>query len=75
MTYVCRRRAPQGQSPVTPDGVYWAVAFEIVDDEAKAALEARGGSVKTHGVTEDKTGTDKQAAKEDKPVKISDDLD
>lgn len=40
--YVCRRRS---KSPVTSKGVYWSVAFEIVDEDAIADLEKRGGSV------------------------------
>jgi len=48
VTYVCRRRVPEGANPVTAEGVYWAVAFEIIDEDAKAALEAKGGSVKSH---------------------------
>ncbi|BEI84095.1 hypothetical protein CcaverHIS002_0406990 [Cutaneotrichosporon cavernicola] len=40
--YVCRRRS---ENPVTPEGMYWSVAFEIVDEEAIAALEKRGKSV------------------------------
>ncbi|BEJ14895.1 hypothetical protein CspHIS471_0406620 [Cutaneotrichosporon sp. HIS471] len=40
--YVCRRRS---ENPVTPEGMYWSVAFEIVDEEAIASLEKRGKSV------------------------------
>ena len=44
VTYVCRRRVPKGQSPVAPDGVFFSVAFEIVDEDAKRDLEKRGGA-------------------------------
>lgn len=60
VTYVCRRRVAEGESPVTSDGIYWAVAFEIVDEDAKAALAKRGGSVKSTG-----KGTDGQAEGEE----------
>ncbi|KAL1411353.1 hypothetical protein Q8F55_002304 [Vanrija albida] len=46
VTYVCRRRPGPGADPVAADGVYWAVAFEIVDEEARAELAKRGGKVK-----------------------------
>lgn len=42
VTYVCRKRVPPGESPVTPASVYWSVAFEIIDEDATAALEKRG---------------------------------
>jgi hypothetical protein len=73
VTYVCRRRVGAGASPVDPAGVYWAVAFEIVDDEAKAALAARGGSVKGHAV-ESAEGRAGDATKEE-IVEVSDDVD
>jgi hypothetical protein len=43
VTYMCRRRVKAGENPATADGVYWAIAFEIVDEDAIAALKARGG--------------------------------
>ena len=43
MTYICRSKPAEGESPVDPKGVYWSVAFEIVDEEAKKELEERGG--------------------------------
>jgi len=42
VTYVCRRRS---SSPVSPDGVYWSVGFEIIDEDARADLVKRGGKV------------------------------
>lgn len=42
VTYVCRRRS---SSPVSPEGVYWSVGFEIIDETARADLEKRGGKV------------------------------
>lgn len=42
VTYVCRRRS---SSPVSPQGVYWSVGFEIIDEQAIADLEKRGGKV------------------------------
>jgi hypothetical protein len=41
VTYVCQKRAPKGQSPVGAQ-VYWSVAFEIVDEEAKRELAKKG---------------------------------
>jgi hypothetical protein len=42
VTYVCQRRGTGTSNPA--DGkVYWSVAFEIVDEEAKRELEKRGG--------------------------------
>lgn len=64
VTYVCRRRVPPGEDPVSPDGVYWAVAFEIVDEEAKAELAKRGGKVKGYGEGE---GAEEEPAA-DKPA-------
>jgi hypothetical protein len=62
VTYVCRKKS---SSPVGAEGVYWSVGFEIVDEEAKAALEKRGGKV-----TELTAQT-----KEDKEPAKSDDVD
>jgi hypothetical protein len=45
VTYVCRRRVAPGENPVKSEGMYWSVAFEIVDEDAKAALEKKGKSV------------------------------
>lgn len=42
VTYVCRKRTAPGESPVSADGVYWSVAFEIIDEEATAELEKKG---------------------------------
>jgi len=40
-TYVCSKRGPNG----LPGGqAYWSVAFEIVDEDARKALEKRGGA-------------------------------
>ncbi|WVF71111.1 hypothetical protein IAT40_005908 [Kwoniella sp. CBS 6097] len=50
VTYVCQDRPPAGQSPVgTNSPVHFSVAFEIVDEEAKRALEAKGGAVHSSG--------------------------
>ncbi|KAL7423607.1 hypothetical protein Q5752_001188 [Cryptotrichosporon argae] len=43
VTYVCQRRHAAGQSPVGKDGVFWSVAFEIVDEDARRELERKGG--------------------------------
>lgn len=56
MTYVCRRRAPKGESPVTQEGVYWSVAFEIIDEDARAALEKKGKEVLELKVDDSATG-------------------
>ena len=42
VTYVCRRRS---KNPVDAEGVFWSVAFEIVDREATEQLKERGGAV------------------------------
>lgn len=42
VTYVCRRRS---DSPADPAGVYWSVAFEIVDEDARRELEKKGKTV------------------------------
>lgn len=47
VTYVCRRRTPKGESPVKAEGMYWAVAFEIIDEDAIAHLESKGGKVQS----------------------------
>jgi hypothetical protein len=44
VTYVCKRRAKEGEAQ-DEGTVYWAVAIEIVDEEAIKELEERGGSV------------------------------
>jgi len=42
VTYVCTRRS---KDPVSEDGVFWSVAFEIVDEELRKGLKGRGGEV------------------------------
>nr|XP_031859460.1 uncharacterized protein CI109_005106 [Kwoniella shandongensis]KAA5526532.1 hypothetical protein CI109_005106 [Kwoniella shandongensis] len=45
VTYVCQRRpATKDQNPVGEE-VFWSVAFEIVDEEARKKLEKKGGAV------------------------------
>ncbi|GFZ46921.1 hypothetical protein JCM24511_04146 [Saitozyma sp. JCM 24511] len=44
VTYVCQRRGTATSASGPADGkVFWSVAFEIVDEEAKRELEKRGG--------------------------------
>ncbi len=43
VTYSCQRRGADGKLP--GGKVFWQVAFEIVDEEAKKELEKRGGKV------------------------------
>ncbi len=62
VTYVCRKRS---QHPVSKEGIYWSVAFEIVDEDAKRSLESRGG--KAVGPT-DEEGLDGKAGKSDVEV-------
>ena len=46
VTYVCKRRADTEQGKAQDEGtVYFAVAFEIVDEEAIEGLKGKGGSV------------------------------
>ncbi|GMK53912.1 hypothetical protein CspeluHIS016_0104980 [Cutaneotrichosporon spelunceum] len=76
--YVCRRRR---SDPVTPEGMYWSVGFEIVDDEAIAALRKRGRSPLPLKVTADcKPDSDTESDSEDSEdqgdqVEISEDVD
>lgn len=65
--YVCRRRS---KSPVEAEGVYWSVGFEIVDEDAIADLEKRGGSV--HSLNVDKQESEGEASKKGD---VSDDID
>lgn len=53
---------------MTSDGVYFSVAFEIIDEEAKAELEKRGGKVLQND-TEPQPPTEPRTAQE------SDDVD
>lgn len=69
VTYVCRKRS---DDPLDLSGVYWAVAFEIIDEEAKKELEKRGGSVKP---TTEAEAPQTETKKPEEEVKISDDLD
>ncbi|OCF31969.1 hypothetical protein I317_03113 [Kwoniella heveanensis CBS 569] len=69
VTYVCQNRPPAGQSPVGTDtSVHFSVAFEIVDEEAKRALEAKGGAVHTSA-----PAPDKKIDKDDKEIARDDD--
>lgn len=76
VTYVCRRRQVEGQSPVSPEGVYWTVGFEIIDEDAKKALEERGGKVLPLGQSAgDKPVEVKTPAPAETKEEISDDVD
>ncbi|KAK4683534.1 hypothetical protein P7C73_g6714, partial [Tremellales sp. Uapishka_1] len=66
VTYVCQQRAAPGESPVGGK-VYWAVAFEIVDEDARRELEKKGGKV-IHEAKRDAAGDDEEE-------KISDEVD
>ncbi|WVQ80117.1 hypothetical protein IAT38_002218 [Cryptococcus sp. DSM 104549] len=84
VTYVCQRRpAAGGKASPVGEEVFWSVAFEIVDEEAKAALEKRGGAVagKTEREEEEESqggekGEERGKAKvEEKKEEVSDDVD
>lgn len=71
VTYVCQRRQQKGQPPVGPEGVFFSVAFEIADEEAREELRKRGGDVHSLG-----GGVDHSPAKEaEKEEPSSDDVD
>lgn len=59
--YVCCRRPPAGQSPVSSKGMYWSIGFEIVDEDAKAALVKRGKEVLELPVKDSAVGKQKVA--------------
>ncbi|WRT66697.1 uncharacterized protein IL334_003658 [Kwoniella shivajii] len=59
VTYVCQAKPPKGESPIGQQ-VYWSVAFEIVDEEVKAALEKKGGRVLSHGEDQSDNEGDKK---------------
>jgi hypothetical protein len=71
VTYVCRRRTASGVSPVTSEGVYFSVAFEIIDEEARQELEKKGGGKVPLGDHEDKEGDTAKRREDD----VSDDID
>ncbi|WVQ99751.1 hypothetical protein IAU59_006893 [Kwoniella sp. CBS 9459] len=86
VTYVCQDRPPAGQSPVgNSTSVHFSVAFEIVDEEAKRALEAKGGAVHSHssgpgsetekGQARTKEDNEKKADPEREEQAKSDDVD
>jgi hypothetical protein len=43
VTYVCKRRAPPGSKDQSEGEVYFAVAFEIVDEDARRKLAEKEG--------------------------------
>ncbi|ORY22827.1 hypothetical protein BCR39DRAFT_487597 [Naematelia encephala] len=73
VTYVCQKRHEKGESPVGGDRVYFSVAFEIVDEEAKKALEKRGG--KASDLAKDATETGEEHASTEAHVENDDDID
>ncbi|WWC62235.1 uncharacterized protein I303_104831 [Kwoniella dejecticola CBS 10117] len=70
VTYVCQDKTPSGECPVGAGSggggnkVHWSVAFEIVDEDAKAQLVKKGGEVLSHGEA-DAHSDDKTKASED----------
>lgn len=62
VTYVCRRRS---ENPLDPAGMYWSVAFEIVDEDARKELEKKGKTVLESSELKDKSvaGEEEDAAK------------
>jgi hypothetical protein len=79
VTYVCRRRVPAAESPVKAEGVYWAVAFEIIDEDARSQLEKRGGKVQSAVEGESSSATGETAgtsvAPREAEAASSDDID
>ena len=63
--YICRRAS---KDPVSSEGVYWTVAFEIVDEDAKKELEKKGGQV-------DEKEVESATSKDEGATKISADVD
>lgn len=62
VTYVCRRKS---EDPLDPEGMYWSVAFEIVDEDARKELEKKGKTVLESSELKDKSvaGEEEDAAK------------
>ena len=62
VTYACRRK---GDKPLDPEGMYWSVAFEIVDEDARKELEKKGKTVLESTELKDKSvaGEEEDAAK------------
>ncbi|ODN97946.1 hypothetical protein I350_07583 [Cryptococcus amylolentus CBS 6273] len=61
VTYACQRRAKDGESPVGQE-VFWSVAFEIVDEDAKRELEKKhGGKGGEKGKKGEKESVDESA--------------
>lgn len=75
VTYVCKRRAKPSDGEDQSQGtVYWSVAFEIVDEEARRMLaekQGRGGG----GEPGDEGKADEGAAGEKGDGDLSDDVD
>ncbi|WVQ77874.1 hypothetical protein IAR50_007576 [Cryptococcus sp. DSM 104548] len=62
VTYSCQRRAKAGENPVGQE-VFWSVAFEIVDEDAKRELEKKHGG-KTAGKKADEEQVGESTADE-----------
>ena len=73
VTYVCRKRPKKGQDPADPEGVYFSIGFEIIDEDMKAELEKRGGAVTKLGGSGSTTPGETHAPEEG--AETSDDVD
>lgn len=62
VTYVCKRKAKEGE-PETEGTFYFAIAFEIIDSDAKKKLEEKKGSSSSGASSEN--GDDVKAGKEE----------
>jgi hypothetical protein len=79
VTYVCRRRTTKGQSPVSEDGVYFSIGFEIVDEDARRELGKKGGGVagfeEDGGESQQVQEVKEQGEKAMEDIEQSDDID
>lgn len=68
VTYVCERKS---DNPLDPEGMYWSVAFEIVDEEARKELEKKGKKVLESAELKDQSvaGEEEDAAKAEAEAK------
>lgn len=66
VTYVCKRRANTEEGEEQDQGtVYFAVAFEIVDEEAIEGLKSKGGDVQGgNGTGAEEVGKGQEKAQE-----------
>ncbi|WVR06751.1 hypothetical protein IAU60_003786 [Kwoniella sp. DSM 27419] len=79
VTYSCQSKPASGNTVGAPAEVYFSVAFEIVDEEARKALEKKGGKPQGHTDSAEAKGgdsaNDKAAPTEAEAEAESDDVD